>query len=50
MEDEQGFWLALRQAILQIVDAIERWKLRWPPEKRTAEIRKESRRNAEPTN
>jgi len=41
MSDED-FLKLIRQALLMMVDAIER-KLNWPQEKRTAELRKNSR-------
>ena len=41
MEDRE-FWLVFRQALLMIVDAIER-RLRLPPEQRTAEMRRLAR-------
>jgi len=37
---EREFWLAVRQALLMIVDAVERW---WHIAPRTAELRKMSR-------
>lgn len=41
MEEEQLFWGLVRQALLMLVDAIERCKLRLPH--RTADLRKEAR-------
>ena len=39
---ESDFWLAIRQGVLMILDAIEK---RWRPEKKTtAEIRKAARK------
>lgn len=37
-------WTAIRQALLMIVDAIERFMLEWPHEQRTAELRKTAKR------
>lgn len=38
MMDEAQFWLAIRQALLAILDALERWR---GIEPRTAEIRRQ---------
>jgi len=38
-ENERLFWLAVRQGILMLVDAIERYKL--DMEQRTAQLRRE---------
>jgi len=40
--DEREFWLAIRQALLMLVDAIERGKLTHL--QRTSELRKEAKR------
>lgn len=45
MENDE-FWLVCRQALLMIVDAIERLLLKLPPEKRTAELRKQRKDRA----
>jgi hypothetical protein len=43
MSEDQEFWTLLRQALLMIVDAIERFKLHLAAELRTAELRKQRR-------
>lgn len=42
-DDAYELWVAVRQALLMVVDAIERHILHWPPERRTAELRKAQR-------
>ncbi len=42
---DREFWLAVRQAILMFLDALERWQSIAP---RTAELRKEAK-NARPS-
>ena len=39
---DRDFWLAIRQAMLMALDALERWLGLEP---RTAELRKQARRN-----
>ena len=40
---DREFWLALRQAILMFLDALERYKL--PDVTRTAELRKQAKQH-----
>jgi len=42
MDAEREFWKQARQALLMLVDAIERFKL--PDFKRTSELRRERKR------
>lgn len=42
MDADREFWLQFRQALLMIVDAIERFKL--PKRPRTSELRKEAQK------
>jgi hypothetical protein len=43
MDEAQEVWVAVRQALLMVVDAIERHVLHLPPEQRTATLRKAQR-------
>jgi hypothetical protein len=43
MDEDRELWLTIRQALLLIVDAIERVKMKLPSEQRTAEMRKARR-------
>jgi hypothetical protein len=43
LDEQREVWVAVRQALLMVVDAIERYVLHWSPEKRTAELRKAQR-------
>lgn len=39
--NDRDFWMAVRQALLMLIDAIERWQALEP---RTAELRRDARR------